>query len=71
MIKPLTAVQIEAFASRRGAKRIAVENFLGSVHFGGTTPHEAFENARMDARAYRWNDATLGAIIDGIAEAAK
>lgn len=70
-VKQLTVEDIEKFASRKGAKRIAVENFLSSVHYAEVTPHEAFENAKMDARSYGWNDATLGAIIDGIAHASK
>jgi hypothetical protein len=53
----------------RKINRVAVANFLASLT--GLTLHEAFTNARMDARSYGWNDATLKAIIDGIARASK
>ena len=70
MMKPLTPEQIESFASRKGAKRVAVENFLMSCHFDDD-PIAAAENARTDAASYRWNYATLGAILDGISLSAK
>ena len=46
--------------------RVAVGNFLASLD--GLTAHEAFTNARMDARSYGWGAPTLKAIIDGIAK---
>lgn len=67
MLKALTPVQIDRLASRPGVRRGDVENFLMSMHHGDTDAHSSYENARMDARSYGWNDATLGAIVDGIA----
>jgi hypothetical protein len=42
-------------------------NFLASLD--GLTQHEAYENARLDAKLYRWSDATLTAVIEGIGKA--
>lgn len=67
MIKPLSAETIDNFASRPGVKRIAVENFLCSIH--GSSKSDAFSNAKQDARSYKWNDTTLEAIIEAIAQA--
>ena len=45
---------------------VAVANFLASLD--ELSAQEAFHNAHMDARSYRWSAQTLGAVIDGIAE---
>lgn len=58
--------RVEELASRPGARRAAVENFLSSL---GEDRHEAYENMRADARSYRWSEATVGAICEGISEA--
>ena len=63
----LTDRQIEVYASRPGVRRIAVENFLGSL--GGVTASDARENLHLDEGLYRWNAATVRAIADGIDEA--
>lgn len=63
----LSPDRIEELASQPGVKRIAVENFLGSLD--GMTKQEAYANRDLDARSYRWNEATRGAITTGIAEA--
>ncbi len=64
----LPLADIARLATRAGADRVAVENFLCSLDaHDASTFHEAYENARADARSYRWNEATLGAIVDGIA----
>lgn len=55
---------------RAGLDRVAVDNFLASVFASGESTHEAFENAKADAKSYGWSDATLKAVIDGIAERA-
>lgn len=64
-MRELTNEEIERFASRKGVRRIAVENFLMSM---GTElrPWQVRANANMDARLYRWNYATVKAINDGI-----
>ncbi len=60
----LTNEQIEQLASRTGAKRIAVENFLMSLY--GVTKDEALGNLSLDARSYKWNAQTVKAIRNGI-----
>jgi hypothetical protein len=65
-LRELTGAEIEKLASRKNVRRIAVENFLGSVHYGDTTPREAYHNLQADARSYGWNTATKRAIEDGI-----
>ncbi len=61
----LTAAQIEEFAARKGVKRTAVENFLGTVH--GLTHQEAVANCVQDARSYRWSPETSGTIREALA----
>lgn len=63
----LSPDRIEELASQPGVKRIAVENFLGSL--GDMTKQEAYANRDQDARSYGWNEATRGAITTGIVEA--
>lgn len=60
----LTKEQIEKLASGKGVRRIAVENFLGSL--GGVDRMGASMNLSQDARDYRWNAATVNAIRKGI-----
>ena len=60
----LTSEQITKFSARKGVKVIAVQNFLGTL--GGSTQSDALANLEMDARSYRWNAATVGAIRAGI-----
>ena len=60
----LTAEQIEKLASRKGVKRIPVENFLGSLD--GSNFLDALANLNMDSRLYGWNAATIKALQDGI-----
>ena len=45
-------------------ERDAVDNFLASL--SGLTQHEAYENARLDARLYRWSAEALEAVVTGI-----
>ena len=60
----LSSESIEKFASRKGALRVAVENFLGTLD--GMTWGEATANLEYDARSYEWNAATVRAIQAGI-----
>jgi len=70
--RPAFVPQFSGESTRRMGKflkslapdRVAVENFLASLD--GLTAHDAYENARMDARSYGWNAATLEAVINGI-----
>ena len=57
--------KIEKLSSKKGVKKIAVQNFLGTV---GSNPDymSASMNAEMDAGMYGWNYATQGAIHEGI-----
>jgi hypothetical protein len=65
MARELTAGEIEGLASRDNVKRIAVENFLGTVTVNPDRG-AAVGNAFADAEAYGWNRATLQAILTGI-----
>jgi hypothetical protein len=63
--RTLQDCEMETLASRKGAKRIAVENFLsGALSFGDSSI--AFEYMQEDARSYKWNAATQKAIADGL-----
>lgn len=69
-MRSLTPSEIEKFASVKGVKRIAVENFLSSIDndigvMGNTM------NAQMDARMYKWNTVTIRTIEAGIRAAGK
>ena len=65
-MRQLLKSEIEKLASRKGVKRIAVENFLMTMHHGGIIEPLVRCNLDMDARAYRWNAATVKAISDGL-----
>jgi hypothetical protein len=65
MPRPLTSAEIERFASRQDVRRIAVENFLGSLP-PDVPKYGTLLNLRMDARLYRWSPATVSAIMAGI-----
>ena len=60
----LSSTQIEKLAARKDVRKIAVENFLGSL--GSLRQIEAFGNLHRDAASYRWNAATIGAIKRGV-----
>lgn len=63
----LTDARIEALSNKRGAKKIAVQNFLWTV--GNNECREyAYANLEQDARLYKWNAATQAAIRTGISE---
>jgi hypothetical protein len=67
-MRKLTSEEIEKYANRKGVKRIAVENFLGTVT-ANPTRSAALSNLYMDAGMYKWNSATLSAIEAGIKKA--
>jgi hypothetical protein len=60
----ITAAQIQKLASRTGVRRIAVENFLGTL--GNEGAWAAKQNLCLDASFYNWNAATQTAISRGI-----
>lgn len=62
-MRSLTAEEIKRLASRKGVKRIAVENFLSTM---GDNAAIALYNLALDARLYKWNIQTIKAIEDGI-----
>lgn len=66
-MRDLTTTEIAKLAGRAGVRRIAVENFLGSL--STETPTQALGNLRADARDYGWNQATQSAIMAGIKRA--
>lgn len=63
----LSPSQIQEFASRPKVKKTAVENFLGSLY--DVSYQEAVANCEMDARSYKWNHETVGAIREGLVAA--
>lgn len=67
-MRKLTFEEIETLASRKGVKRIAVENFLMTVEHCEKKSH-AQANLYHDARLYKWNAPTIKAIADGIRKA--
>lgn len=67
MLKDLPADRIEKLASKPDVKRIACENFLGTLD--GCTKSEALANLNLDAKLYGWNAATVSAIEEGIWDA--
>ena len=60
----ISAAQIEDLSNRPGVKKTAVENFLSSL--GDMSYQEAVANCEADARSYRWNYETSGAIREGL-----
>lgn len=62
-MRQLTAQEIRKLASRKGVRKIAVENFLMSM---GDNSFHARNNLTYDGIIYRWNLATRKAIADGI-----
>ena len=64
-MQPLTNEQIEKLASKSGVKRVAVENFLGTLDERAGR-NGSMWNLRNDSLSYKWNAATVEAILDGI-----
>jgi len=69
-LRELKIEEIKRFSSRKGVKKTAVENFLLSVH-NNITKSVALDNLFYDAKIYKWNAATVRAILDGINLAVK
>jgi len=68
-LRELTAEEIkEIVAARPKARRIAVENFLITVHHCESTM-AALANLERDAKLYDWDFPTVEAICLGIAKA--
>jgi hypothetical protein len=67
-MRQLTSEEIEKLASRKGVRRIAVENFLSTM---GSDSSAAYGNAEQDTRDYNWNAPTRNAIYAGISLANK
>ena len=67
-MRQLTIPEINKLASRKNVKKIAVENFLMTM---GNNPLAASINMGYDADMYKWNNATIQAIKDGIVLAKK
>jgi hypothetical protein len=62
----LIFARIQELASPEGVRKVAVENFLGTL--GGMTEAEAMGNLVQDAKSYRWTTLTVRAIQAGIRE---
>ena len=67
MMRKLTNKEIEEFANRPGAKKIAVEKFLMSM---GEDLTNAMGNLGLDAKSYKWNRETINAVLEGMLLAA-
>jgi hypothetical protein len=67
MNRRLEISEIEKLASRKGARKIAVENFLASLPTEGEEAEwNAYLNLAKDTGLYGWNSATIKAIKKGI-----
>jgi len=69
-LRDLTVLEIERFAGRKEVRRIAVENFLGTIASCESFNY-AMLNLNADAALYKWNMATRNAIAAGIKLSAK
>jgi hypothetical protein len=61
--------ELALLTAREGVRKIAVENFCGTLE--GMTYGEAMANMEMDARLYNWRPTTKNAIKVGISWAMK
>ena len=64
----LSTEDIETYASRKGVRRTAVENFRMSIDTDRDTRTGCLVNCYLDAKLYQWNSQTVRAIEDGIYE---
>jgi hypothetical protein len=69
-MRQLTSEEIAKYASRKGVRKIAVENFLMSLGNAGSLGNE-LANLYMDTQLYKWKSATVRAIEAGIRKAYK
>jgi hypothetical protein len=67
-MRQLTKEEISKLASRKGVRKVAVENFLATM---GTDQRVATSNLWLDRDSYNWNSATVEAILKGIELASK
>ena len=65
MARTLTPAEIEKLASRKGVRRIAVENFLSTVDTEMRLG-DHLRNLNADTRSYGWKAATRNAIEAGL-----
>jgi len=65
MPRKLTLDEVRPLAARPGARKVAVENFLMTVHHNAVREH-ALGNLLMDAKSYKWNWVTVDSILKGI-----
>jgi len=74
-VTQITANEIEALATTKEVKTVAVMNFLCTTRLRlstqaqheGVTHGEATANLTREAKMYKWNDATVKAIKKGLA----
>ena len=65
----LTSADITKLAAKKGVRKIAVENFLGTLGSEGPAGKSgALHNLYSDAASYKWNAATVTAIESGISK---
>ena len=67
-MRNLKISEIKKMAERKGVRKIAVENFLGTM---GEDEECAVVNLAMDRGLYGWDSKTVGAIMDGISKASR
>ena len=67
-MRQLTGEEIAEFAGRAGVRKVAVENFLGTM---GEDEKVAGLNCMYDAGLYGWDAKTVKAIRDGIKRACR
>lgn len=64
-MRKLSIEEVEELANGKGVRRIAVENFLGTVD-NNPDVNTALLKLTLDAGRYHWNVATVNAIRKGI-----
>ena len=62
-MRELKEEEIQKLANLKGVRKIAVENFLGTM---GTDDRAAKGNLWLDAQSYKWNGKTVSTIRRGI-----
>jgi hypothetical protein len=62
----VTLNRIQELANQEGVRKVAIENFLGTL--GDMTENEAMANLVQDAKVFRWNTLTIRVIQQGIRE---
>lgn len=62
-MRKLSAEEIGKITAHPGVRKVAVENFLGTM---GDDSDVAYANLELDAKLYRWSAETENAILIGI-----